>query len=76
MCIRDSFKDNKVEKFDGGNLPTEKEYIARIAGPAPKIKKNPDAPENKPSPTAPPPTTGTDNAAPAPVGVTVGNQNK
>jgi outer membrane protein assembly factor BamE len=28
------FNDNKVEKFDGGNLPTEKEYIARIAGPA------------------------------------------
>ncbi|HEX8611547.1 MAG TPA: outer membrane protein assembly factor BamE [Telluria sp.] len=28
------FKDNKVEKFDGGNLPTEKEYIARIAGPS------------------------------------------
>ncbi len=29
------FKDNVVAKFDGGNLPTEKEYIARIAG-APK----------------------------------------
>lgn len=28
------FKDDKVERFDGGNLPTEKEYIARIAGPA------------------------------------------
>lgn len=28
------FKDDKVEKFDGGNLPTEREYIARIAGPA------------------------------------------
>lgn len=27
-------KDGKVEKFDGGNLPTEREYIARIAGPA------------------------------------------
>jgi len=26
------FKDDKVEKFEGGNLPTEKEYIARIAG--------------------------------------------
>jgi len=68
--------DGKVARWEGGNLPTEKEYIARIAGPAPKIKKNPDAPENKPSPTAPPPTTATDNAAPAPVGVTVGNQNK
>jgi outer membrane protein assembly factor BamE len=28
------FKDDKVAKFDGGNLPTEKDYIARIAGPA------------------------------------------
>ncbi|MES2126028.1 MAG: outer membrane protein assembly factor BamE [Pseudomonadota bacterium] len=27
-------KDGKVAKFDGGNLPTEKEYIARIAGPS------------------------------------------
>ena len=28
------FKDDKVEKFDGGNLPTEREYIDRIAGKA------------------------------------------
>lgn len=34
------FKDNRVEKFDGGNLPTEREYIERIAG---KAKKKPDA---------------------------------
>ena len=27
------FKDDVVERFDGGNLPTEREYIARIAGP-------------------------------------------
>lgn len=33
------FKDDKVEKFDGGNLPTEKEYIARIAGPARSFTK-------------------------------------
>jgi outer membrane protein assembly factor BamE len=26
------FKDDKVERFDGGNLPTEREYIERIAG--------------------------------------------
>jgi outer membrane protein assembly factor BamE len=26
------FKDNKVEHFDGGNLPTERDYIERIAG--------------------------------------------
>jgi len=36
------FKDGKVDHFDGGNLPTEKEYIARIAGPAKKFDK--DAP--------------------------------
>jgi outer membrane protein assembly factor BamE len=29
------FKDNVVERFDGANLPTEREYIARIAGPSP-----------------------------------------
>lgn len=28
------FKDNVVERLEGGNLPTEQEYIARIAGPA------------------------------------------
>lgn len=33
------FKDGKVDRFEGGNLPTEKEYIARIAGPAPVIDK-------------------------------------
>jgi outer membrane protein assembly factor BamE len=39
------FKDDKVEKFDGGNLPTEKEYIARIAGPAKTAAK--DAPKKE-----------------------------
>jgi outer membrane protein assembly factor BamE len=39
------FKDDKVEKFDGGNLPTEKEYIARIAGPAKVAPK--DAPKKE-----------------------------
>jgi len=27
------FKDDKVERFEGGKLPTEREYIDRIAGP-------------------------------------------
>jgi outer membrane protein assembly factor BamE len=27
------FKNDKVERFEGGNLPTEREYIDRIAGP-------------------------------------------
>ncbi len=39
------FKDDKVEKFDGGNLPTEREYIARIAGPAKALPK--DAPKKE-----------------------------
>lgn len=39
------FKDDKVEKFDGGNLPTEREYIARIAGPAKVLPK--DAPKKE-----------------------------
>ncbi|MES2740750.1 MAG: outer membrane protein assembly factor BamE [Pseudomonadota bacterium] len=39
------FKDDKVARFEGGNLPTEKEYIARIAGPAPVIKGAPAKPE-------------------------------
>jgi outer membrane protein assembly factor BamE len=28
------FKGDQVERFEGGNLPTEREYIDRIAGPA------------------------------------------
>ena len=39
------FKDDKVDHFDGGNLPTEKEYIARIAGPAKVLPK--DAPKKE-----------------------------
>jgi outer membrane protein assembly factor BamE len=33
------FKDDVVERFDGGNLPTEREYIARIAGPAKNVAR-------------------------------------
>ena len=33
------FKDDVVERFEGGNLPTEREYIARIAGPARNVAK-------------------------------------
>lgn len=39
------FKDGKVDHFDGGNLPTEKEYIARIAGPAKQFDKDAPPPE-------------------------------
>jgi outer membrane protein assembly factor BamE len=40
------FKDDKVVKFDGGNLPTEREYIARIAGPARTEQKGPPPKED------------------------------
>ncbi|MGO4378975.1 outer membrane protein assembly factor BamE [Pseudoduganella sp. RAF53_2] len=33
-------KDGKVERFEGGNLPTEQEYISRIAGPIKEFKKS------------------------------------
>ncbi len=49
------FKDGKVERFEGGNLPTEKEYIARIAGPAPALKSAAPAPAATPPTPAPAP---------------------
>ena len=45
------FKDNVVERFDGGNLPTEREYIDRIAGPTKFPKKN--APTRAVAPVTP-----------------------
>ncbi|NRR31061.1 outer membrane protein assembly factor BamE [Oxalobacteraceae bacterium] len=60
------FKDGKVERFEGGNLPTEKEYIARIAGPMPVMKKNLNAPDNQPAPKSAPLPAGTDSASPVP----------
>ncbi len=39
------FKDDKVERFEGGNLPSEQEYIAQIAGPPRKAAK--DAPKTE-----------------------------
>lgn len=46
------FKDDKVERFDGGNLPTEKDYIARIAGPAKLVKSPAPAPADATKPAA------------------------
>lgn len=43
------FKDNRVARFDGGDLPTEKDYIARIAGAAPAPKSQATAPEAAPA---------------------------
>ena len=40
------FKDDKVERFEGGNLPSEQEYIAQIAGPA-RVKATKDAPKKE-----------------------------
>jgi outer membrane protein assembly factor BamE len=41
------FKDNKLARFEGGNLPTEKEYLARITGPAPEATPVSATPEAK-----------------------------
>lgn len=48
-------KEGKVERFEGGNLPTEKEYIDRIAGPSPfaKVAKAEAPAAVVPSPVAP-----------------------
>lgn len=35
------FKDNRVASFEGGDLPTEVEYLARIAGASPAPKELP-----------------------------------
>jgi len=41
------FKDDVVERFEGGNLPSERDYINRIAGPA-KVPEKKDKPESRP----------------------------
>jgi outer membrane protein assembly factor BamE len=69
-------KEGKVARWEGGNLPTEKEYIARIAGPAPKIKKDLNVPDAKPVGNTAPIPSGSDNAAASPVGVTISNDKK
>jgi outer membrane protein assembly factor BamE len=45
------FKNNKVDHFDGGNLPTEREYIARIAG---RPDQAPPPPDEEVDPIRPP----------------------
>jgi len=37
------FKDNVVERFEGGNLPSERDYIDRIAGPTKVPKAKPES---------------------------------
>lgn len=41
------FKDEKVARIEGGNLPSEQDYIAQIAGPPRKIKAQKDAPKKE-----------------------------
>lgn len=41
------FRDDKLERFDGGNLPSEREYIARIAGPS-LVKEAVQPPDDAP----------------------------
>lgn len=36
------FKNDVVERFEGGNLPSERDYIDRIAGPAKGSKEHPE----------------------------------
>jgi outer membrane protein assembly factor BamE len=63
------FKEGKVERFEGGNLPTEKEYIALIAGPAKNAKDALKDQQKGTSPTKAPLPSGTDTGAAAPVDV-------
>jgi outer membrane protein assembly factor BamE len=47
------FKDNRLARFEGGDLPTEQDYLNRLAGAAPKPAPKPapptDAPKTAPS---------------------------
>jgi outer membrane protein assembly factor BamE len=63
------FKEGKVERFEGGNLPTEKEYIALIAGPAKNAKDALKDQQKGASPSKAPLPSGTDTGAAAPVDV-------
>ncbi|MEG2030328.1 MAG: outer membrane protein assembly factor BamE [Janthinobacterium sp.] len=60
-------KEGKVSRFEGGNLPTEKEYIDRIAGPSPfaKVAKADVPAASVPSPVAPSAVPVPADAAPA-----------
>jgi outer membrane protein assembly factor BamE len=67
------FKNDKVDRFEGGNLPTEREYIAKIAGPAWVLKKGPQP--SAPVTTNPLPAGTSDaSAAPTPAAVVTGSK--
>lgn len=64
-------KDGKVLRWEGGNLPTEQEYIARIAGPVKQFaKEQKRAAENAMGDSKAPLPAGTDSSAARPVEVT------
>ncbi|MGB9991609.1 outer membrane protein assembly factor BamE [Massilia sp. SM-13] len=64
-------KDGKVARWEGGNLPTEQEYIARIAGPVKQFaKEQKRAAENTMGDSKAPLPAGTDSSAARPVEVT------
>jgi outer membrane protein assembly factor BamE len=59
-------KEGKVERFEGGELPTEQDFVARIAGPIKKFQKDEKRnSENQPAATR----------APLPGGQDSGNRN-
>lgn len=62
------FKDNRLERFEGGDLPTEKDYLARIAGKETPPKAATSAPSAAPaSPIPPSPNKDPSDPATAPV---------
>ncbi len=69
------FKDGQVERFEGGDLPTEQEYIARIAGPVKKFQKDEKRnAENAPAAARAPLPGGQDSGNRNPVGVNAGTK--
>lgn len=46
------FKDKRLARFEGGNLPDEQDYLAQIAGKPPKATEQPSAPSVPKAPSA------------------------
>ncbi|GGX99223.1 outer membrane protein assembly factor BamE [Massilia dura] len=64
-------KEGKVERFEGGELPSEREYIARIAGPIKQFQKDEKRnSENQPAAARAPLPSGQDSGNRNPVEVT------
>lgn len=47
------FRNDRLERWEGGDLPSEEDYLARIAGEKPKGAANPNAPKTPAAPRAP-----------------------